>query len=200
MAIRLKGLKNFLDNTGIGAGIRSAVTTAVGSIPGVGPIATNLLNKIPAAIKPLPGSKAEKILGESIQQKVDDSSIDNEEIPSLVASQAAMLVDSDPNDPRFPITGGSDTGKGGGVGKKGGYDPEQTRKDGTGWKMPKITFDGVIKAIQDNFLFLIGALVVIAVFMRVPFLKKLVMGGYTAGRNYARRSYSNYRARRSRKK
>jgi len=198
MGIKLKGIKKMLDNSGIGAAIRTAGTSAVGLIPGVGPVAANILNKLPSAVKPLPGSEGEKTLAKIIQQKVDDTSVPNSEIPSLVIGTAAELVENDASDPRFPLTAGADSWKHDKM--KGQFNDRKGDAPGTGWTPPKVTGTGILDALKNNFLLVIGFLIVIAVAMRVPFVRNLIMGGARRVGGYARRSYSNYRARRSRKR
>jgi len=199
MGIKLKGIKKMLDNSGIGAAIRTAGTSAVSLIPGVGPVAANILNKLPSAVKPLPGSEGEKTLAKIIQQKVDDTSVPNFEIPSLVVGTAAELVENDASDPRFPLSAGVDSWKHDKMSQKE-RSGATTKGDQPGWTPPKVTGTGILDALKNNFLLVIGFLIVIAVAMRVPFVRNLIMGGARRVGGYARRTYSTYRARRSRKR
>jgi len=181
--------KAFLDKTGLGKTLRGIGTTLVSNIPGVGPGIANAIRQLPAAAKPIPGSDGERTLVKNLKKIEDTTGV----LPAdtTVQAMANAAIDADMSDPRFPVSGLTD-GQIQAQNQRGGA----TRKDGvpgSGTKPEKVTADSVMSAIKAGLPLVVGIFVILIVAMRVPMVKKFVMGGAS----YVRRSYSGYQQRRS---
>jgi len=181
-------IKNFLDKSGAGKIIRNIATTAVANIPGVGSGIANAIRNLPTASTPLPGSQGEKELIKSLKDIQDTTG--SIPPPAVVEARAIQAIDADMSDPRFPVRQylADPARLGGGVGKKG-----DNPLPGAGAKTEKVTADSVMSSLKTSLSLVVGIFLLLIVFMRIPAIKRFVMGGAS----YVRKSYSGYRQRRA---
>jgi len=220
MPINVKGVKGFLDRTGIGKGIRNVATAAISAVPGVGPVAARVLDKLPHAVPNT--SEGQKAMA-SAAQKTANAGGTEAQIKAAALQAAASAIESDSSDPRNPLSNpdsapalvrdltdaqqqaqkdrsGASTPDGQ-KDRAGSYKGDTPPQEGghTRPTPPKVTFNSVIDSLIGYLPLVIGIIAVIAAFMRIPMLRQLVMGGARRVGGYARRSYTSYRQRRRRK-
>jgi len=184
-------VKNFLNKSGLGKTLRNIGTSAIANIPGVGSGIANAIRQLPTAATPLPGSEGEKTLVNTLKKIQDNTG----QVPDSSQVQAAALaaIDSDMQDPRFPLRPNLADGQKDRTGFTSKSDKMGGDAPGSGVKPEKVTADSVMSGLKTNLATVVGIFILLIIAMRIPAVKRFVMGGAS----YVRKSYSGYRQRRS---
>jgi len=214
MGFKIPGLGKALVKAGAPL-LKNAAQMAASAIPGVGGMISNMIGKI--NIQPKSASQVAEATSKA--KSLVDAGVSEDVAVKVLNSHMAKVVDDDPDDDRFPITGGSDSGKssGGGFGKKddkmGGQKDRsgaQRKGDAPGaWGDSdgdgKMDVKGFLSDLWDLFwnnrmMFLVMGILLYVV-ARVPQVRRMIFGtmGQVRTRTKkvymrAQQQYRNYRS------